>query len=772
MPTAVQVVNEALIELGQDPIASLAGTDEVSVACNTVYGDTRDGVLLLYPWKFATYQIGMPESVNPPVFKWGHQYPLPDGVKYGGAPYCLKVLNTSEGDHAVWDLGQHTVDGRVLYAHPLALGPEALAQLANANLAIEYTGRVPDLDLWDLLAIRILVKMLASNLAKSVTGQTALGEEKLKEALALLPAGQKEQDAQGWPIGLFPTPDGVTTALRVFNQALSLVRQPFVRSITEDTHTAKTCAFHFPDAALAVLNMHDWAFATFQQALTLSPTHPTPTYQWLYAYALPDALNYHQAPFFLRLVATSLGVGGLFELGAVEGSVPAATNDLTGRVLWSNAPAVSITYIGLQNNLGVWDPLAIQVLVLLLAGRIAPSLLDDVSAAFQMALAFEKQAMELVAAAKARHEGQDHPTTLEPPVDVLDSALGVVNQALSLLGQPPIRSVNDDTPQAYQARLHLRPSETTILTMHPWNFAKYQARLTLSPLYAPPMRWLRAYDLPNGLKYGGKPLALKILGTDQDPGAWWEIGNDGVNPGLTGTTSGRVLLTSQDPCTIEYIGHVTNLALWSPIALEALSALLASRMAVALTQDPKLASYYSSEAMRWVQEGRKQDAKEGTPIFLQPTTYFVKRRLALGGFSLTRATMTTQTVTEDAPGRTFGMTTVQLFARDAVEQGARLVAPGALPAGTRVSMVIYQCDASFGTTHGLTSVDIGYPFLQDHWGHAIGITFGTLTDYGANTAGLLDVVTDGDVWVSALDGPFDTTGSCTLFVLWERADAP
>jgi hypothetical protein len=551
MPTPVQVVNEALIELGQDPIAALAGTDEVSIACNTVYADTRDAVLLLYPWKFATYQIGLPVSAFSTVFKWGHIYELPDGVKYGGAPYCLKVLATSEGEGALYDLGQHLSAGRILWAHPLALGASVLAQLAATPYAIEYTGRIDNLDVWDLLAIRILVLMLAANLAKAMTGQTALAEEKLKEALALLPAAQKEQDAQGVALGLYPNVETQETPLRILNQALALV------------------------------------------------------------------------------------------------------------------------------------------------------------------------------------------------------------------GQEPIRSATEDSQRAYQARLHLQTAMASVLSLHPWNFASFQCVLSPSA-FEPPMRWRYAYLLPDGVLYNGLPACVKVLGVAEDNGGRWQVMNDGLNPTVSGTLEGRVLVTDTGTCTIDYIGLVANLAVWHPLALEALTAMLAARMALSFTKDATLGFKYEQQALVWIKEAQRQDAKEGTPIRLRPNMALWAARQTVGGISLPGAFQSM------APGRTFGLDQYRLRASEAILGGTRLVATGVLPARTRIVKVVYDCTISFGQTLGLLSVDIGEATMQDRWGQGIGIVAGTQTSFGIGEPSAFEVLVPTDVWVSAVNGPFDLVGECQITVYWER----
>ena len=114
----------------------------------------------------------------------------------------------------------------------------------------------------------------------------------------------------------------------------------------------------------------------------------------------------------------------------------------------------------------------------------------------------------------------------------------------------------------------------------------------------------------------------------------WNVVNDGVTPGLVNVSTGRVLLTNYGCVAIEYIGLVLNLAIWSALALEAFICLLASRTAAILTKDPKLGAHYEERALGWIQEARRQDQKEGTPIRLRQNAGLLHARLAVGRPSL------------------------------------------------------------------------------------------------------------------------------------------
>jgi hypothetical protein len=107
-------------------------------------------------------------------------YPLPT------QPWCIKVRGTDRGNGAVFEIGTDAYNGRVLYSD-------------EASVSIEYTKRVEDLGSWSPLAVLVLVKVLASRLAKPLTGQNSTEDAKWKQALALLPEGKASDGREGSP---------------------------------------------------------------------------------------------------------------------------------------------------------------------------------------------------------------------------------------------------------------------------------------------------------------------------------------------------------------------------------------------------------------------------------------------------------------------------------------------------------------------------------------------------------------------------------------------
>lgn len=79
MTTDVQICNMALARIGHAPdkITSLAGTDTTSVLFNLFFSVTRDELLTLHDWNFATKRAALAPNTTEPIFEFLYTYDLP-----------------------------------------------------------------------------------------------------------------------------------------------------------------------------------------------------------------------------------------------------------------------------------------------------------------------------------------------------------------------------------------------------------------------------------------------------------------------------------------------------------------------------------------------------------------------------------------------------------------------------------------------------------------------------------------------------------------------
>lgn len=96
MSDFIDICNQAIIEVGGDPISSFDNDDEAtveSVACSRLYHPTKRALLRSYPWNCATKRQLLAPLAAAPVNEFGYQFTLPTD--------CIKVFNVYTGDDEV-----------------------------------------------------------------------------------------------------------------------------------------------------------------------------------------------------------------------------------------------------------------------------------------------------------------------------------------------------------------------------------------------------------------------------------------------------------------------------------------------------------------------------------------------------------------------------------------------------------------------------------------------------------------------------------------------
>lgn len=611
MPDELSVYNAALLEIGHTPLTSTDDTSSAGVQCRAHYADTRDATLELHPWNFATAYATLARSGTTPAMRWKYQYPLPTGAGVGQPPYCLAVRETDQGIGTRWAIGSDKNDGRVLFSN-------------ESSLAIGYTARVEDLGQWSRVAIQVLIKMLASKLAKPLTGQLDVEEAKLKEALGLVPAGA-ERDARETGGSALQVIDNQDTTLALANEAIGELGLPAIADFNEQTVLAQHLRTQFAGARDATLELSPWPFARFQATLTAS--NVVPAFKWTKQYRLPTE------PYCLTVLGTDLGARALYEVGE---SVP------DGRVLLTNATSVKVEYLGRVIDLAQWNTLARQVLVKVWASKVAQALAAQAVGPQQegeaprlASLARTKwdEALALLPVAVRRHRSELQPATYRTNNEAITTtATQIAQRALSELGEAPLADIEELTVVGFACRLQLAAARDAVLELHPWNFAKKQAALAALPR-APQFKWDKAYLLPAD--------CLTVLGTAGGNGAQWEIGIEADQT--------RVLYSNEDTVSIEYIFRQIHYALWSALVVDVLVKTLAARIAAALARDLlrlaeqlgvemsatlhdearvllALGPQKATEAQVLLRDARDRDAREGYPVVLTPNRTLVSVR--------------------------------------------------------------------------------------------------------------------------------------------------
>lgn len=110
----------------------------------------------------------------------------------------------------------------------------------------------------------------------------------------------------------------------ICSNALMRIGSEAIQSLTSlDSDRARVAARFYPETRDEMLRAHNWNFATIQQRLARIDA---PLFGYAYAYQLPTD------PYYLMLIDTSLDAHEKWEI--------------QGRALLTDAPDVSITYVG------------------------------------------------------------------------------------------------------------------------------------------------------------------------------------------------------------------------------------------------------------------------------------------------------------------------------------------------------------------------------------------------------------------------------------------
>lgn len=145
------------------------------------------------------------------------------------------------------------------------------------------------------------------------------------------------------------------------------------------------------------------------------------------------------------------------------------------------------------------------------------------------------------------------------------SKVEICNEALALIGQAPITSLDEDSPQALACRTHLKKLLELTLTGHPWNCVSQ--RVVLNRLVDPPaFGYKYLYQLPTGY------LRLNEIFPMQDY-----------------IVRGKQIHTDAEEVKIDCVIYTENTDIFQAELTSGIAHLLASRLAYQNTSSSSLA---------------------------------------------------------------------------------------------------------------------------------------------------------------------------------------
>ena len=186
MPSDVEIVNAALVKIGEQAILSFADPSEPARLATRTFAELRDALLREAPWNFASKRAELAAEVTAPVWGFALSYPLPTDF--------LRLIEINNPGRYPFRIEQNRI----------------ITDLASP-IQIRYVHRVTDADSMEAAFRDALAARLALEWAERLTGTTTIVQQlamiyKRSLAVALAIDGQEDDQRQ-----LDPEPSFITS---------------------------------------------------------------------------------------------------------------------------------------------------------------------------------------------------------------------------------------------------------------------------------------------------------------------------------------------------------------------------------------------------------------------------------------------------------------------------------------------------------------------------------------------------------------------------------
>lgn len=215
----VDIVNMALLRLGQNPINAFGAVSGAATIVKGTYNHERDALLRRIPWSFARKWVPITQlSVAPPnlevtqnadshgAINFTAAYALPNDFlrMYRFSPYDAhwRLIGSSIYTDAVPAnafagvlLGEQPPNGDGAANQPASFTSVGV----GAIIGIEYIAQITDPNLWDTLFRDTFVARLAWMLSMGITGLAEVGQENSQEYKAAIADAAAVNGMENWP---------------------------------------------------------------------------------------------------------------------------------------------------------------------------------------------------------------------------------------------------------------------------------------------------------------------------------------------------------------------------------------------------------------------------------------------------------------------------------------------------------------------------------------------------------------------------------------------
>lgn len=168
--TATDIANLALATLGAKRITDIDDDTQKSARISKLhYEQAREEVLRSGHWNWAMKRATLTQHTDAPVYGYNYQYPLPGDFVRLSSVNEVSIWNSQVADWFDIESGQDSGGGDI--------GPVLLTN--QDNIRIKYISDVTDTVRFDALFVRALFTLLASKMARAITGSDSR-EERLR----------------------------------------------------------------------------------------------------------------------------------------------------------------------------------------------------------------------------------------------------------------------------------------------------------------------------------------------------------------------------------------------------------------------------------------------------------------------------------------------------------------------------------------------------------------------------------------------------------------
>lgn len=193
----------------------------------------------------------------------------------------------------------------------------------------------------------------------------------------------------------------------------------------------------------------------------------------------------------------------------------------------------------------------------------------------------------------------------------------VANLALvSLLGEPPIVSLDDETHRARSAKAIFAATRDDCLTEHRWNFAETEFTPAADGLAADPEGWFH-----HGLHTDCLQV-IEVAGCAE--GEWKVVAPP--NPSDPAAPQQRILFARRRAPKVTATWRITNVGTWSPKFVTYMAARLAEGLAAGVSRDKSDQDRMEDKAKGRLTTAKRRDGQEGARQSLPRYTSWIAAR--------------------------------------------------------------------------------------------------------------------------------------------------